>query len=247
MSVSVFIPEIKNPAESEGFIRERFSALCVPAEVEIIGVHESDWADSWTQYYKPIKTGKRIVIVPVWEKYDPEEGELCVLMDPGMAFGTGTHETTRLCATLLEKHQKAGDNMLDVGCGSGILAICAAKLGADQCFACDIDENAVRVAKENTVLNSTPNVKVAVSDLLKQAEKVEGGYDICCANIVADIIIRLAPDIGDFIAPDGVIIVSGIITERADETIAALNANGWELFDEMRENGWFAGVLRKRK
>lgn len=137
--------------------------------------------------------------------------------------------------------------MLDVGCGSGILAICAAKLGADQCFACDIDENAVRVAKENTVLNSTPNVKVAVSDLLKQAEKVEGGYDICCANIVADIIIRLSPDIGDFIAPDGVIIVSGIITERADETIAALNANGWELFDEMRENGWFAGVLRKRK
>ena len=243
----MFIPEIKNPAESEGFIRERLSALCVPAEVEIIGVHESDWADSWKQYYKPIKTGKRIVIVPVWEKYDPEEGELCVLMDPGMAFGTGTHETTRLCATLLEKHQKAGDNMLDVGCGSGILAICAAKLGADQCFACDIDENAVRVAKENTVLNSTPNVKVAVSDLLKQAEKVEGGYDICCANIVADIIIRLAPDIGDFIAPDGVIIVSGIITERADETIAALNANGWELFDEMRENGWFAGVLRKRK
>lgn len=247
VSVSVFIPEIKNPAESEGFIRERLSALCVPAEVEIIGVHESDWADSWKQYYKPIKTGKRIVIVPVWEKYDPEAGELCVLMDPGMAFGTGTHETTRLCATLLEKHQKAGDNMLDVGCGSGILAICAAKLGADQCFACDIDENAVRVAKENTVLNSTPNVKVAVSDLLKQAEKVEGGYDICCANIVADIIIRLAPDIGDFIAPDGVIIVSGIITERADETITALNANGWELFDEMRENGWFAGVLRKRK
>lgn len=247
VSVSVFIPEIKNPAESEGFIRERLSALCVPAEVEIIGVHESDWADSWKQYYKPIKTGKRIVIVPVWEKYDPEEGELCVLMDPGMAFGTGTHETTRLCATLLEKHQKEGDNMLDVGCGSGILAICAAKLGADQCFACDIDENAVRVAKENTVLNSTPNVKVAVSDLLKQAEKVEGGYDICCANIVADIIIRLAPDIGDFIAPDGVIIVSGIITERADETITALNANGWELFDEMRENGWFAGVLRKRK
>ncbi len=246
VSVSVFIPEIKNPAESEGFIKERLAALFVPAKVEIIGVHESDWADSWKQYYKPIKTGKRIVIVPVWEKYDAAQDELIVLMDPGMAFGTGTHETTRLCATLLEKHQKEGDRMLDVGCGSGILAICAAKLGASECFACDIDENAVRIAKENTEINETPNVKCGVSDLLKQAEKVSGGYNICCANIVADIIIRLAPDIGDYIADDGVIIVSGIITERADETITALNENGWELFDEMRENGWFAGVLRKK-
>ena len=245
VSVSVYIPEIKNPAESEGFINERFAALEVPATVEIIGVHESDWADSWKQYYKPIKTGKKIVIVPVWEKYDAEDGEITVLMDPGMAFGTGTHETTRLCATLLEKHQNAGDKMLDVGCGSGILAICAAKLGASRCFACDIDENAVRIAKENTEINETPNVKVGASDLLKQAEKVEGGYDICCANIVADIIIRLAPDIGDFIAPEGKIIVSGIITERADETLEALAAHGWTLIDSMRENGWFAGVLKK--
>ncbi len=242
---SVYIPELKNPAESEGFIRERLTALNVPAEIEIIGVHESDWADSWKQYYKPIKTGKKIVIVPVWEKYDAAEGEITVLMDPGMAFGTGTHETTRLCAALLEKYQKAGDKMLDVGCGSGILAICAAKLGASECFACDIDENAVRIAKENTEINETPNVKCGVSDLLKQAEKAEGGYDICCANIVADIIIRLAPDIGDFIAPDGLIIVSGIITERAEETVAALNANGWNLVDSLSENGWFAGVLKK--
>jgi len=246
VSVSVFIPEIKNPAESEGFIKERFAALSIPAAVEIIGVHESDWADSWKQYYKPIKTGKKIVIVPLWEEYTPEKGEITVLMDPGMAFGTGTHETTRLCATLLEKYQQEGDKMLDVGCGSGILAICAAKLGASLCYACDIDENAVRIAKENAEINATPNVKVGVSDLLRQAEKTNGGYNICCANIVADIIIRLAPDIGSFIAPDGVIIVSGIITERAEETISALNEHGWELFDSLRENGWFAGVLRKK-
>ena len=115
VSVSVFIPMEKSPAESEGFIRQRFSELNVPATVELIGVNEEDWADSWKQYYKPIKTGKRIVIVPVWEKYDKAEEELVVLMDPGMAFGTGTHETTRLCASLLEKYQKEGDKMLDVG------------------------------------------------------------------------------------------------------------------------------------
>ena len=244
-SVSVFIPEIKSPAESEGFIRDRLASLGIPATVEHIGVSEEDWADSWKKYYKPIKTGKRIVIVPVWEKYDAAEGELTVLMDPGMAFGTGTHETTRLCASLLEKYEKPGDLMLDVGCGSGILAICAAKLGAKECFACDIDPNAVRIANENAEINETPQVTAEVSDLLKQVKKVDGGYDICCANIVADVIIRMAPDIGDYISDEGKIIVSGIITERKDETVAALEACGWRLVDSMEERGWFAGVLEK--
>lgn len=242
-SVSVFIPEIKSPVESEGFVRQRFLELDIPATVEIIGVSEEDWADSWKKYYHPIKTGKRIVIVPVWEQYEKSEGELVVLMDPGMAFGTGTHETTRLCASLLEKYIKGGDKMLDVGCGSGILAICAAKLGATSCFACDIDENAVRIANENAELNNTPCVKAVKSDLLKQ---VEGrGYNICCANIVADVIIRMAPDIADYIDDDGILIVSGIITERKDETVEALNNNGWTLEDFMEERGWFAGVLKK--
>ena len=129
VSVSVYIPEIKNPAESEGFIRERLAALSVPATVEIIGVHESDWADSWKQYYKPIKIGEKIVICPAWESYKPAEGELVIRMDPGMAFGTGTHETTSMCVELIEKHYHGG-KVLDVGTGSGILAIAAAKLGA---------------------------------------------------------------------------------------------------------------------
>lgn len=244
-SVSVFVPDIKNPAESEGFIRERLSALHIPAAVEHLGVSEEDWADSWKKYYKPIKTGKRIVIVPVWEKYTPADGETVVLMDPGMAFGTGTHETTRLCAALLEKYLTPGDVMLDVGCGSGILAICAAKLGAKSCFACDIDPNAVRITRENIEINSTPSVHAEVSDLLANTDSADGGYNICCANIVADVIIRMAPDIGAFIADDGYLIVSGIITERAEETVTALKDAGWLLYDEMRENGWFAGVLKK--
>ena len=168
-------------------------------------------------------------------------------MDPGMAFGTGTHETTRLCAALLEKYVKLGGRMLDVGCGSGILAICASKLGASECFACDIDPVSVRIAGENAVLNGTPNVVCRRSDLLASVEMPEGGYDVCCANIVADIIIRLAPDVGRFLAPDGVLIVSGIITERADETVAALNKYGLEVFDDVTENGWYCAALRKAK
>lgn len=155
-SVSVFLPELRSPAESLGFISGRLAELKIPADIERVGVSEEDWADSWKKYYKPIKTGKRIVIVPLWEKYEPCDGEICVLMDPGMAFGTGTHETTRLCANLLETYLHPGDKMLDVGCGSGILAICAAKLGAESCFACDIDPNAVRVARENIEINKTP-------------------------------------------------------------------------------------------
>ena len=246
VSVSVFIPPEKSPAESEGFIRGRLAALEIPGKVECIGVHEEDWANSWKQYYKPINTGEKLVIVPQWEKYEPANGEIVVLMDPGMAFGTGTHETTRLCAMLLEKYVHPGDAMLDVGCGSGILAICAAKLGAGSCFACDIDPVAVRIAGENAVLNQTSQVETGVSDLLAQAKKVPGGYNVCCANIVADVIIRMAPDIGAFMAPDGVLIVSGIITERAMETVSALEAAGWRLIDERRENGWFAGALQMK-
>ncbi|MBQ7835987.1 MAG: 50S ribosomal protein L11 methyltransferase [Clostridia bacterium] len=245
-SVSVFIAAEKSPAESEGFIRQRLSDLGVPATVECVGVNEEDWADSWKQYYKPIKTGNRIVIVPVWEKYDKAEDELVVLMDPGMAFGTGTHETTRLCAALLEKYITPGDKMLDVGCGSGILAICAAKLGAGDCFACDIDPVSVRIANENAEINETPNVRAEMSDLLRQVPKISGGYDICCANIVADVIIRMAPDVSEYLADDAYLIVSGIITERAEEVVDALDRAGLKLHDELRENGWFAGVVVKK-
>ncbi|MBQ3955211.1 MAG: 50S ribosomal protein L11 methyltransferase, partial [Clostridia bacterium] len=156
-AVSVFIPAVKSPAESELFIRGRLNDLGVPYTLTVSGIREEDWADSWKQYYKPIRTGKRLVIVPVWETYDPEPGEVTVLMDPGMAFGTGTHETTRLCAGFVEKYTHPGCAVLDVGCGSGILAIAAARLGAGKCFACDIDPVAVRVAKENVALNGTDN------------------------------------------------------------------------------------------
>ena len=246
-SVSAFVGADAAVPDHVAYIKDRLSDLGISAQIELDGVSEEDWADSWKQYYKPIKTGDRIVIVPVWETYDKKDGEIVVLMDPGMAFGTGTHETTRLCATLLEKHIKRGDRMLDVGCGSGILAICASKLGASGCFACDIDPVSVKVAKENTELNGTPNVVCRKSDLLSDVVMPEGGFDICCANIVADVIIRLAPDIGRYLAPDATLIVSGIITERKDETVAALDKYGFEVFDDAIENGWYCAAVRKRR
>lgn len=245
-AVSVFIPILRSPNESEMFIKERLDSCGIKYTLTHTGVKEEDWADSWKQYYKPIKTGKRLVIVPVWEKYDAEPGETIVLMDPGMAFGTGTHETTRLCAGFVEKHTTDGCTVLDVGCGSGILAIAAAKLGAGKCFACDIDPVAVRVAKENTELNSTPNVECAVSDLLRQTPKIDGGYHVVVANIVADVVMRLAPDVGEFLAPDGVFIVSGIIAERAEEVQSALDKAGYKVDEERYENGWYAAVMVRK-
>lgn len=245
-SVSVFIPAEKSPAESVSFINDRLSALGADTKTELIGVKEEDWADSWKQYYKPIKTGNKIVIVPVWEKYEKKDGEIVVLMDPGMAFGTGTHETTRLCASMLEKYVKPGCRMLDVGCGSGILAICASKLGAASAFACDIDPVSVRIAGENARINGADNVKCATSDLMRGVETVDNGYDIIAANIVADVIIRMAPDVGRYLAKDGVLIVSGIISERAEETTAALERAGYGVEREESENGWYCAALVRK-
>ena len=242
-AVSAFVPASDNPAEHIAFAEARFAESGIKAEITVGGtVSEADWADQWKKYYKPIHTGRRLVIVPVWEKYDAKPGETIVLMDPGMAFGTGTHETTRLCAGLLEEFDPAGKRVLDVGCGSAILAISAAKLGASEAFACDIDPESIKVARRNCELNNTPNVRCEVSDLL--ADVPDEKYDVILANIVADVIIRLAPDAIRYIAPDGVFIVSGIIVERADEVRAALAAAGWRIVSERRENGWVAIALR---
>ena len=243
-AVSIYIPEERNPAECVSFIKEHLSGI--EFDLTLSGMNEEDWADSWKQYYKPVRIGKKLIVVPSWEEYEADENDIVLMMDPGMAFGTGTHETTRLCAALLEKYITPGDKMLDVGCGSGILAICAAKLGAGDCFACDIDPVSVRIANENAEINETPNVHAEVSDLLRQVPKVDGGYEICCANIVADVIIRMAPDVGAYLADDAYLIVSGIITERAEEVVDALDRAGLKLHDELRENGWFAGVVVKK-
>ena len=243
--VSVYLPIDGGVADTLVFLRERFGALNPEAEITVSGVNEEDWANSWKAYYKPIKIGERIVIVPAWEKYSAEEGEIIVRMDPGMAFGTGTHETTRLVIKLLEKYIKSGMRVADVGCGSGILAICASKLGAGECKAYDIDPVAVKVANENIKDSGLTNVTCEVSDLLKQVDKSGGTYDVICANIVADIIIRMMPDVGALMNENSVILASGIIVERSEDVINGFEEHGFKIVERIDENGWCALAVQK--
>ncbi len=245
-AVSLFLPADRPFTDAVAFIRERMAADGFEGKVEVIGVNEEDWANSWKAYYKTLHIGKKMVIVPMWEDYTPAAGEIIVRMDPGMAFGTGTHETTRLVIELLEKYTQPGCRMLDVGCGSGILAICASKLGATECRAYDIDPVAVRVANENILESGQTNVTCEVSDLLKQVDLSGGQYDLICANIVADIIIRMAPDVGRYMKEDAILLASGIITERAEEVTAAIEAAGLIVADRLVDNGWCALVVKKQ-
>ncbi len=241
VKVSLFVPEERNFLEYRSHLETRLPALGIEAEIEIDGIDEDDWAESWKQYYRPVHL-EGITIVPAWEEYTPKDGEIIVRMDPGMAFGTGTHETTRLVIRLMQKAEIAGKRVLDVGTGSGILSICASKLGASHCNAYDIDPVAVKVAKDNVKSDGCENITVGVSDLLHGVDLSLGKYDLCVANIVADIIIRMLPDIRDYLKEGAPLILSGIIKERAEEVREAVKKEGFTLQDEIYENDW-VGML----
>ena len=240
-SVSYFVERGGNLSDELSFLRERLVAGGLDgATVEVVGVCEEDWANSWKEFYKPFKIG-RIVIVPAWEKYEAQGDEIIVTMDPGMAFGTGTHETTRLIIGLLQKYVGEGMSLLDVGTGSGILAICGAKLGARPCRAYDLDPMSVRVATENVKDSGLEDViTCGKSDLVKQAENIVGGYDIVCANIVADIIIRMTPDVAPFMHENTVLLASGIISERCDDVVSCFEEHGFKIVERAEDNGWCA-------
>ena len=246
-SVSVYLPVERDIREDVEFLREMLAKDGIEGEIKMIGLCEEDWANAWKAYYKPIKIGSKIVIVPAWEKYEAAEGELIVRMDPGMAFGTGTHETTRLVIGLLEKYTTPGVRMLDVGTGSGILAICASKLGAGECKAYDIDPMSVRVARENIKDSGLTNITCDQSDLLRSVDLEGGKYGLVCANIVADIIIRMTPDVHKYIADDGVQLASGIIMERSSDVVECFEAHGFEIVERAEENGWCALAVKLKK
>ena len=204
-------------------------------KVESEKMFEEDWANNWKKYYKPTKVGERLVVKPIWEEYKAKEGELVVELDPGMAFGTGDHETTRMCMKALEKHVKANSTVFDVGCGSGILAISAAKLGAKLAVGVDLDPVAVESAKENVAFNNVDNIEILYGNLV---EVIEGKADIVVANILAEIICILTDDVKRVLKQDGYFITSGIIHDRVEMVTEKLENSGFEVLEINKEGEW---------
>ncbi|MBQ8151078.1 MAG: 50S ribosomal protein L11 methyltransferase [Clostridia bacterium] len=210
--------------------------------LDMQNVADEDWSENWKKYYKPFRIGSHLVVKPTWEEYTPVEGDLVIELDPGMAFGTGTHETTNMCMQLLEKHLSSGLRVMDVGTGSGILAIAAARLGAKDILAIDIDPDAVKVAKENVALNGVEKqVRVVVGDLCKSEAMP---CELAVANIVADAICMLAGPLTRHLVKDGLLICSGIIREREQDVLNAAREAGYTVYDRIEKGEWVALCLR---
>jgi ribosomal protein L11 methyltransferase len=207
-------------------------------------VDDEDWSTSWKKYYKPLKLTDRIVIKPTWEEYIKEHDEIVIEMDPGMAFGTGTHETTQMCSVLLDKYMKDDSRVLDVGCGTGILSIIASKLGAKSVEAIDIDEVAVKVAKENIEINNECSKINVFRGVLSDIKKGEKKYDIIVANIIANVIIDLSSFIPYYLEKDCLFITSGIIKDRKQEVVEACLKNGMTCIEAVETGEWVAMVFR---
>ena len=211
-------------------------------KITLLDISEERWANEWKKYYKPVKLGKNILIKPTWEEY-PATDELIIEMDPGMAFGTGTHETTAMCASLIEERITDKDTVIDIGTGSGILGIIAAKMGASKVVGVDIDKVAVRVANENIKANGVEDIMEAKAGNLIDVITEKG--NIVVSNIIADVIIMLCDQVGEVIAEDGVWISSGIINSKKDDVLAAMKQNGWVVQDIMEQKEWVAIVAKR--
>ena len=235
--VHIYISPEENPQEAVSFIKERLESEKIEYSIELANCAREDWENNWKQYFKPINVGNKLIIRPIWVD-DYDAGDRKVLnLEPGIAFGTGTHETTRLCLEALENYITPDTNMLDVGCGSGILSVAGMLLGAKDVTGVDIDKLAVKVAIENGKLNgfAYPEYNMIVGNLI---DRVTGKYSVVTADIVADAIIMLTPDVKNFLSDDAVYIVSGIIDIREDEVLSCLSENGFTIVNRRSENGW---------
>ncbi len=230
----------------------RYTAGLEGCEIRSTPLRENDWATSWQKYYRPLSVGERLYIVPAWEDpAAPDAGRVPVRLDPGLTFGTGSHASTQLCLEGLEGTVRPGDRVLDLGCGSGILSIAALCLGARFADAVDLDPKAVGVAYANAALNGIgrSRYRVRAGDILRDRGLADqfrgGGYQLVLANIVADVIIPLSAFAGDFLAPGGAFLCSGIIDERAAEVRAALERNGFSQVERRGRSGWNAFLCRR--
>lgn len=241
--IHIYISECDNAMEAVEFLKERFRAANIDFTVNSIGVDDSDWNENWKKYFHTSEIGEKLVIVPSWEEYENKQGRVVLNIDPGAAFGTGTHATTSLCLTLLEKHINSGVKMLDIGTGSGILAIASTLLGAESAIGVDIDAQSVKTAKENAEINSVSDkCEFIVGDL---ADKISGKFNVICANIVADVIIKLFDSVADFMENDAVLIISGIIDLRKDDVLNSALAHGFKILEENYKDNWCAFTLTK--
>lgn len=229
-------------------VRERLAGLSEIGEfsydIEYTEVDEEDWAESWKEFFWPEKISERIVVKPTWREYEAQGDDIIIEIDPGMAFGTGAHPTTALCIRMLEKYLKAGDSILDVGTGSGILLAASAKLGAGFLHGTDIDDVAVIVARENLLLNKVPETSflVEAGDLV---DKISRQYDVAVANILAEVVVRLLDNLPARVKDGGLMIFSGIITERMEMVLEKIRTVGLEVLEIMEDGGWVAICAKK--
>ncbi|HFL3852411.1 50S ribosomal protein L11 methyltransferase [Clostridioides difficile] len=249
--IKTYVSEEKNVMEFVETIKQKVLGLkdfgidIGEGSVSLDQVNEADWANAWKAYYKPTKVGQRVVVKPTWEDYAMQDGDLIIELDPGMAFGTGTHETTSMCIRELEKYVNKDSKVFDIGCGSGILAIAAAKLGAKEVVAVDLDEVAVKVAKENVLENKVEkSVSVMHGNL---TDVIKDKADVIVANIIADIIKILAKDVQNFMKEDAIFISSGIILDKVEEVKESLIENGFEIVEVQKLGEWSAIVSKLKK
>lgn len=235
--VHVYVGPEDSPAEAVAFLSERYAAAGIRHTIETAPCVQEDWINNWKKYFHPIKVGQKLLILPDWEKTENPEGRVVLDLEPGIAFGTGTHETTRLCMEFLEEFVTPGCSMLDVGCGSGILSVAGLLLGAKSAVGVDIDPLAVKTALQNAERNRVKDRFTGICGSL--TEKVEGRFDVVAANIVADVIVELTGDIGRFLSPGAAFIMSGIIDEREKDVLRALEGK-IRVVGRKEEKGWVA-------
>lgn len=235
--VHLYISPEENPREALAFLRERCAGEALDCELSTESCAEEDWINNWKQYFHPIPVGKKLLIRPTWEDTYDAQGRTVLHLEPGLAFGTGTHETTRLCLELLENYLQPGMSLLDVGCGSGILSVAGLLLGAGRAVGVDIDPLAVKTALENAKTNGVEERFQGICGNL--TDQVTGKYGLVVANIVADVILLLTKDIERYLNRDTVYLMSGIIDTRVQEVRDAL-APRFAIIEERQEKGWFA-------
>lgn len=241
--IHIYISKEENVVEALEFLKERLASEKIEFSIDQSSVKDSDWADNWKKFFKVTEIGEKLVIRPSWEEYDNRNSRLVLNIDPGAAFGTGTHATTRMCLELLENYVKDNTEMLDIGCGSGILSIAGALLGAKHVVGVDIDKTAVKVSNENAGINNLSGKLEFINGNL--CDKVTQKFDVVCANIVADVIIFLLNDIEKYMKDDAVFLCSGIIDIRENDVINALNDKGFEIIEIRNMENWRAIAAKK--